>query len=741
MADTSRVSRPTPFSFKPTAAAVFMAFATPGIATAQTVAAASDTTLPEVKVQTTPEGTGFRNESTRGATRTDTPLRDIPQIVNTIPQTLIRSQGATTLQEALRNVPGITYGAAEGGNLSNEVPMIRGMYAFGSIFIDGVRDIGEYNRDLFATDSVEVFKGASGLMYGRGNPTGVINQVTKTADLLPRREVGLTLGSFDTKRATADLNLPINQTTAVRLVALYEDSDSYRYPQGVEKTGIAPSLRFGIGTGTELTFSYYYLKTSDVTDYGQPVLVNTAAPYSKANPFVIFPPISPRKYYGFANYDYTDHETNVATFKFDHQFNSNLSLRNTLRWASYRRNMEATIAAANAPAGGFQPTTDLAGVTVTRQHNKARDNDDSALINQLELTWKVASGAVKHTVLGGLELSREKLDRQNYTFAGTFKDTTQPLLAPDPSTLLNYTKTPAGTPLTESDTIALYAQDQIELSKQWKAVLGVRWEHVDTDANADSRIPAGQLSRTDSLWSGRAGLIWQPTEAQSYYVSWGNAYNPSGSLGAYSATGSELAANNANTNPEKTVSYEVGSQWDFTRDIRLRAALFRNEKTDERIADPAGGVDLILAGKRRIEGVEFELAGRITNNWDVYGAIAFMDGKITDGPNAGNGTNVPDNSGSLWTVYRLGGGWEVGGGAFWSSSALATINGTPAVKLPSWTRWDATIGYVQRKYEVRLNFNNITDETYYIAAYQNGGNRVVPAVPRSTMLTLRYNFD
>ena len=139
--------------------------------------------------------------------------------------------------------------------------------------------------------------------------------------------------------------------------------------------------------------------------------------------------------------------------------------------------------------------------------------------------------------------------------------------------------------------------------------------------------------------------------------------------------------------------------------------------------------------------MELELAGRITRNWDVYGAVAFMDGKITEGPFKGNDTIAADHAGSLWTIYRLGGGWEVGGGAAWSSSVLATINGTPAIELPSYTRWDATVAYVQRKYELRLNLNNLTDETYYIAAYQNSGNRVVPAAPRSAFVTLRYNFD
>ena len=184
--------------------------------------------------------TGFRTDTTRGATRTETPLRDIPQVINSVPQTLIRSQNATTLTDALRNVPGISYGAAEGGTQANQVFFLRGFPLNQDLFIDGVRDLGEYNRDLFATESVEVLKGSSALAFGRGSTGGVINQTAKLADRLERRELALTLGSFSQVRATADFNAKTPSSSSVRVIALGEGSDSYRYPQGVRKVGVAP---------------------------------------------------------------------------------------------------------------------------------------------------------------------------------------------------------------------------------------------------------------------------------------------------------------------------------------------------------------------------------------------------------------------------------------------------------------------------------------------------------------------
>src|SRR5688572_9672502 len=290
------------FERRPLAVAMALAFCAPTLATAQSATPAAaqsapERTLPEVKVESAPENTNFRTDTSRTGTRTETPLRDIPQFINTVPQSLIRSQNATSLQDALRNVPGISYAAAEGGTSANQVFYLRGFPLNQDIFIDGVRDLGEYNRDLFATDSVEVLKGSSALMFGRGSTGGVINQISKTADRLERREVGLTVGSFNQVRATADLNVRTSDASALRLIALAEDSNSFRFERDVEKLGFAPSLWLNVGNATDVTLSYYYLKARDVTDFGQPTRFIGGT-------FAGFPGVSPRNYYGYAAHDY-----------------------------------------------------------------------------------------------------------------------------------------------------------------------------------------------------------------------------------------------------------------------------------------------------------------------------------------------------------------------------------------------------------------------------------------------------
>jgi catecholate siderophore receptor len=803
------------FQRRPLAAAIIMLFSAPA-ALAQSQAAPQaqpqsqpevvaqaqkpkpEQTLPEVKVQES-QDTGFRTEGTRAGTRTDTPLRDIPQFINTVPQTVIRSQNATTLTDALRNVPGISYGAPEGGTQVNQVFFLRGFPIFDSLFIDGVRDLGEYNRDLFATESVEVLKGPSALMFGRGNPGGLINQTPKVADRLERKEVAVTFGSFDQKRATADLNLRTGDSSAFRMVALTEDSGNFRYPQGVQKTGFAPSFWMNLGNATDITLSYFYLNEKSVTDYGQPTrFINQGK-----GTFLGFSNVSPRTYYGFANNDFSDYQTNIATAKIEHQFSDKLSLRNVTRWASYKRQMEATISEGIRPldANGNPVTagTPLSLLQVTRNHdtNRSRDNDDGALINQTELTWKVQTGATKHTVLSGLELGRERLDRHNNQLDASPAAGVQapsmisPLLAPNPYDPLSYAKVPNQQALARGDTVALYVQDQLEFSEHWKALIGLREEHYKATAQTIGLAPgvasAGPFGRTDNMLSGRAGLIWQPTKTQSYYVSWGNSYNPSGQLdvgdsalaGAGGATAqTNLNAINQNVGPEKNVNYEAGAQWDIGG-LQLRSAVFRNEKTNARQVDPTG-TTTVLGGKRRVDGIEFEASGAVTRNWDVYSGIAFMNGKIissspfgalntfdpvtfaTTAAPAGSIANVaafcaqanttcvnvngntpamvPKVAGSVWSVYRLGGGWEVGGGARGQQGSWLTDRNDPGSEIPAYVVFDAMVAYVQKQYEVRLNVYNVADKAYYAGGYNSRPDRVIPGQPRAASVTVRYNF-
>ena len=709
-----------------------------------------ETVLPEVSVKSAVDR-DYKMDASTTATKTETPLRDIPQFLNTVSEGLLRAQNATSLQEALRNVPGVSYAAGEGGTQANQVFYLRGFPAGGDIFIDGVRDLGEYNRDVFATESVEVLKGPSALIFGRGSTGGIINQTSKQPGIVDRQEIAATFGSFDKKRLTADWNAGLGNDTALRVAGLLEDSGSYRYPQDVKRAGLAPSLRFGIGHPVDVTLSYFFLKTEDVTDYGQPSLLPA---YTGTGQFAM-PPVSPEKYYGYASHDYADHRTNIASAKVEWRIDRNVTLRNILRVARYERSVEATIATmANTDMNGapVTPNTPLELLRVTRNHDsgRTRDNDDHAIINQTDVTWRLQSGSTRHLVLTGLELAREKLDRIGYTLdadagqAGTQTPTSfTSLLNPDPSTRLAYTKSPNVRALAEGRTVATYVQDQIEFSEQWKALLGVRYDNYRAEARTENivagTIATGPFERTEGMWSYRTGLIHQPTGTQSYYVSLGNSYNPSGELGVYGQNGTNLNPVNEDLGPEKNVGYEVGATWDFADGMQLRAAIFRNEKSNARKLEEDGST--LLTGKRLVDGIELQLAGYILPNWEIYSGVAFMDGKIVSAPANIEGKKplgVADFAGNVWTVYKFGGGWEVGGGVRGTSGFW--LNDANTGEVPAAAIVDLTAAYVRPSYEIRLNVTNAADKTYYIGGYQNNPNRVIPGEPRTYALQLRYMF-
>jgi len=728
------------FQRRPLAAAIALAVSMQHGALAQT---RPEPTLPDVNVQGDKES-GLKTESTRTATRIDTPLRDIAQSIDIVPQELIRSQNITTLSDALRNVTGITLTAPEGGTQNQTNFWLRGFPAGGDIFLDTLRDVGEYNRDLFNIESVEVLKGPASLLFGRGSAGGVINQTSKLPSLRRQTEVAATFGSYEQRRVTVDSNVVVGDRAALRVNAMLEDSGSYRDVVETHKGGIAPTLRLGIGTGTDIVLAYYYLKDHTVTDYGQPTL---GLPFNFA-----MPPVSVHNYYGFGRYDYTHLETQFATFVVEHRFSEALSISNRLRWGNYKRNMEATISQLLTDGAGKPVTADtpLDQMIAVRNHSKSRDNDDTVLINQTELAWRVTTGAVKHTVLGGMELADEKLDRWNYTWTNAILGTSY--VDPDTQSLLSYTKTPLTQTDTEGKTLAFYVQDQLELTQQLKAILGVRWERYKASYDTVSSLtglPSGtppSAARTDNMTSGRAGLIWQPSERQSYYLSWGNSYNPSGELGAYGATGTNLTAANLYIDPEKNQIYEVGAQWDVLSGLQIRGAIFRNEKTNGRVTDPALGTSVQI-GKRRVDGVELEATGLIGRNLQIYSGIAYMDGKVLGGGSlnpdgtttlSGKEMTIPKWSGNVWTIYDFGHGWQAGGG--FQATSWRWADELNRGKIPGYALVNAMVAYIQPQWDVQLNFNNILDKKYYVAGYQNNPTFVIPGAPYMMSLSGRYRF-
>ena len=710
----------------PLGAMLFGMTLAPDVAVAQSAAPAADssakeTTLApvEVKDKSEREQKGYQGGTTTVGKTKQLP-KDIPQSVTIVSEQLMHDRNADTFREALRNVAGLTFNAGEGGRIGDNITL-RGYSAVGDLYLDGLRDVAQYNRETFNLSQIDVLRGSASMLFGRGSTGGIINQVSKTPMLGDRNEVSFTYGSHDYKRATVDLNKVLGNPengNALRVNAMKTDADSYR--EGVEQSrwGVAPSVSFGEGTPNKLTLAYYYLKEDNIPDYG--------VPYFNGRPLAV--PVS--RYYGLANADYERNETGIATATFVHQFNRDTDWKTVVRKADYDRDLRAT---APRLIGNPVAITDATGVNRQRQ---ARGGDEHTVTVQSDLSTALKTGPIGHSLVLGAEYVREKAHRWNNTSSIANPATTvgnpDPYVALPPSFDESFART--GDNSYKSDTVGLYVQDTIDLAKQWKLVLGAR--HDDFEADYDRPAPAGPLSRHDKVWSWRSGLLFQPNDFMTWYASYGTAFNPSAELYA-------LDDRSANTPPEKSRNIEAGLKWELLDgDLSFRTTVFRSAKTNERNTDLEVSVEQnLLSGKRHTDGIEFEATGRVSENWQVFAAVALMNAKIDAATGQQANTlgkvplNTPKYTYSMWTTYALGDGWKIGGG--FDGAGLRYGQNANTTAAPAYTRWDALVEYEFRKYSIRLNLLNLFDRDYYEGVYQG---HVVPGIKRSAQLTFNARF-
>jgi catecholate siderophore receptor len=690
----------------PLAAALLAAFASSAVLQQSAFAQTNriETTLPEVKVQDTTGNNDYAPARASVGAKTPTPVRDIPQTVTVINRAVLDAQNATTLTDALRNVPGITLGAGEGGVIGDNIN-IRGFSARTDLFLDGMRDRGQYARETFFLESVEVLKGPSSMLFGRGSTGGVINQVSKQANLRESTELGAGIGTDAYYRTTVDINRPLSETSAFRIAALAHTNESTRDVVDSKRFGVAPSLRFGIGTPTEVSLSSVHQRRKDIPDYGFPF----AAGGTQQNPAR---PIDKDRdnFYGYTN-DKFDQDADVLTARIEHKCSPTLGLRNQTQYSTARVTAVPTVISS-------------AGVRDRRE----REVDDQSLFNQTDLIAKFATGSIKHTLITGVEIGREDFENQGYNWTGeTTQNLDNPVYGPIPANAVRARSTFTNN---TADTVAAYINDTLELNKQWKLTGGLRWDRFAFDGTALNNVTGATTSssKTDTMLSHRLGLVYQPDDVQSYYVSYGTSFNPS-------AEALTLSADNQNVDPEENRSFEVGAKLDFMDGaLALNTALFHVEKTNAR-----------RSGETRVSGFELGAVGRLAKNWQIFAGYTYLDGKIVNLNEVSGGVqfsrngnvlpNTPKHSASLWSTYRIGHSWELGGGAVYSAERL--VNNANTAIIDGYTRYDATLAYLTKKYDVRLNLLNLTDKQYFDVA---SGGRATPATGRSLLATVTYRF-
>jgi catecholate siderophore receptor len=724
---------------RPVAAAVAAIFGSivPGMALSQAAvpsqAVSPDTALPEVNVT----GSSPRDDYAPGVTsvgRVPTPIRDVPQTVTVINRAVMEAQGATSLADTLRSVPGITLGAAEGGSIGNNFNL-RGFSARTDLYLDGMRDRGQVYRDVFSLDSVEVLKGASSMLFGRGATGGVINQVSKAPSRTPLNEASVTAGTQPSLRVTADVNQPLGEDAAFRIAVMGQNVNSTRDVMENKDYGIAPSLKLGIGTPTEITLSGLFTHNRDMPDYGLPPVNGRPADVDRHN------------FYGLTD-DRTIQDVGQFTAKISHKLSADTTLQNQTRFARYlvdaRESGPNSVGTRNG-AGVYTafPATNTANNTALPASqlfvglgSHDRQITDSALYNQTDLITRFDTGGIKHELLAGLELGQDenRVRNSSRNTGGNAFFTSLSLENPERISGADLPSVAGNEVKAKARTFAPYINDTISLSQQWKVVAGVRHDRYSADLTNSVNAPAS-ASQSVSYNSVRSGLIFQPSLAQSYYVSYGTSFNPS--LEALTLTTGQQSLE-----PETNKSYELGGKWDLKNgDLSLSSAVFQTDKSNARSQVSPGVFE--LTGDVRVRGFEAGAAGRITRRWQVLAGYTYLDPKIVkassiDATQGNTLANTPRHSTSLWTTYNVTPEWEVGTGVSYMSERFANNNN--AVKVPDYVRWDATVAYHKPKYDIRLNVLNLTNRTNYEQLIPSDRGRSVPGMDRTALLTLTYRY-
>jgi catecholate siderophore receptor len=767
----SNVSRPTPL--------VAAILATLQAAAMQAHAAEGDTQqLPKISVEaeTEEEATSYKRDLMSSPKYVE-PILDTPQNIQVVTRQVIDDQQLLSLRDVLSTVPGITFGAGEGGGGYGDSLTLRGFAGSNDITTDGIRDSAQYTRsDTFNLEQVEVINGSNSVYSGAGAVGGTVNLVNKAARLGSFSRIGASAGTDDYGRVVGDMNQTIGESTAVRVNVMAHQSDvPGRDYENAERWGVAPSIAFGLGTDTSLTLSYLHQEDENIPQYGVPTYRGR-----------LMPGASYSNYYGYHNVDAQEIDVDSFTAVLDHRFDDTFSVRNLTRWQEVDQFLivdppqgtyclESNTAPAGAacaagiPAGTYQPTG---------PRGNLRDTKNTLIVNQTDFTKVFRTGGIEHTLVAGFAVTHESYDLDSGNVlrnpGGTTPNPVLPVMSiANPDSFytgpVNYVR--ASVRQGELDNQAVYVFDSLQFTDQWEFNGGVRYENNEAESTlftyatpaAGGAVTAGAPAKnSDKLLSYRAGLVYKPVENGSVYLAYANSETPSQA----SVNGNCVAAganSNCNLDPEEAVMYELGVKWELL-DGRLLAtgSIFRNERTNYRVNDPGNpdnpsGIQQ-LDGEARVDGFILGITGRITDKWAAVANYTYLDSEVLQGASQyvssigqdytrGDPlTNVPENAFNFWTAYDLPYRVQVGYGityqdeVYVSQHSATNLNG-PLNTAASYVVHRAMVSYgVTRKLDLQLNVNNIFDKEYLTRVRTQEIAWATPGEARSFVLSANYSF-
>jgi catecholate siderophore receptor len=702
------------------------------------------------------------------------PLRDVPQSVTVIPRALIDEQAAVSLRDVLRNVPGISMQAGEGGGgPGGDFLSIRGFNARNDVYIDNIRDFGGYSRDPFNIDQVDVVKGPASSYTGRGSTGGSVNLVSKAPSLdmsFYRATAGLGTDAF--KRFTFDVNQELTPLwegrtvepgdsgkaakvtitepflkTSLRLNGMWTEGDvSNRNEVEYSRWGIAPSLAFGFGHDAKLTLSYFHLEQDNVPDYGIPWVPATQAVLPPS--FWNKPsPVDFDNFYGLLDRDKEEISTDVGTLRYEQKAGDSFSLRNTLRYGQTHRDSITT-------APRYVPGVTDSSMVINREF-QARDQTDTIIAEQFDVRLSFDTFGVKHELVTGFDLAHETAENK---LRAADPAPRADLYHPDPhQPYLGVIRYTGAVNKSTSDDAGVFLGDTMKFWQE-KILLsgGVRWDYYEAELEqrAAPAVPGGpaptaMFDRIDRVFSYRVALAYKPVPIGTVYVAYGTSFNPSAE-GAVSLA--PLTAALALLEPEENRTFEIGTKWDVLSErLALTAAIFRTDKTNARTPgltpnDPP----TVLDGEQRVQGFEIAAAGNITERWRVFGGYTYLDSEIraTNAltldpltgllvPQVGNRLpQTPENSFSLWTAYALPWEIEIGAGANYVGARFSSADNLR--EAPGYWLFDALISrQFTKNIKAQINVYNIADEKYIDRV---GGGHFIPGAGRTVAVTVGVAF-
>ncbi|MBF4557221.1 TonB-dependent siderophore receptor [Pseudomonas sp. p50] len=673
---------------------------------------AAPTTLPATSISAEADADDPRVKETSTATRTATPVRYVPQAIDSVKTSNVMDYGTNDLGTALSGMPNVSSGA----DTRFDSLRIRGFDASNDFYLDGIRDDSQYVRDLHNIERIEVLKGPAAVLYGRGSQGGIVNRVSKLPESGRRSTIEAQGGSEDLRSLYADLSTDPSENISLRLNMGNMDENSFRDGVSGNRQLFAPSMSWQLSPDLNWLVQYEYSRYNRTPDRGIPGVNGRPTDVGRDTT------------YG-NDHDFIDDKSQSLRSKLSYELSDNWQLRHTL--GVFKLNSDFD----NTYQTGFNPTTNQ----VLRQHWQ-QDLTTRNVFNNVEMEGGFDTFGLEHRLLTGIEIGSQRRDPTLYN-AATSGPGSSPVPSVDlynPNRDLRHTgrMQVSSNNHTEVESRAVYVQDQLRLNDQWQVLAGLRYDTFDIEST--NQIRNISEDRDSHSTSPRVGVVWTPLQNHSFYASWTKTFSPVG--GGLIGITPGAAGNSNDLSPELTRQKEIGVKSDWLDDrLSTTLTIYELELYNRRTSDPLDPTITLLTGKQRSRGIELTGTGKIVGNWYVRGGVGLQDATVEEDNNGFEGKRISDvakHNGSLFLTWKPEMGWYAETGLTLVGDRYADNLNT--VVLPGYGRWDALAGFRQKDWDLRAALNNITDKGYYESATSQF--QIQPGAPRSLVVTGTYSF-